>query len=170
MIIQAIPENIWNQMDKVEEEAIAVAIKALEELNLYKQNRLCLIPSNVYEKQCEELDKLKAKATPLKPLYSDYDDNGYDEIIPYKAVCPKCLHEFEFGTWNDEDNHHCVCGQRMDWVGCPEFGIATKADDKQFGQVDSTICTFEPCPQENMETQKHDEMIMKLIKEYARQK
>lgn len=28
MIIQAIPEKIWNQMDKVEEEAIATIVKA----------------------------------------------------------------------------------------------------------------------------------------------
>lgn len=30
MIIQAIPEKIWNQMDKVEEQAISMAIEALE--------------------------------------------------------------------------------------------------------------------------------------------
>lgn len=30
MIIQAIPEKIWNQMDKTEEEAIKKAFKALE--------------------------------------------------------------------------------------------------------------------------------------------
>ena len=30
MIIQAIPEKIWNQMDKVEEEAITMAVKALK--------------------------------------------------------------------------------------------------------------------------------------------
>lgn len=55
------------------------------------------------------------KQIPKKPIYSDYDDNGLDEIIPYKAACPICGHEFEFGTWNDEDSHHCVCGQRLDW-------------------------------------------------------
>lgn len=30
MIIQAIPEKIWNQMDKVEEQAISMAVKELE--------------------------------------------------------------------------------------------------------------------------------------------
>lgn len=55
------------------------------------------------------------KQIPKKPIYSDYDDNGFDEIIPYKAMCPVCGHEFEFGYWNDYDNHHCVCGQTMDW-------------------------------------------------------
>lgn len=55
------------------------------------------------------------KQVPVKPVYSDYDDNGYGEIIPNEAKCPVCGYEFEFGTWNDEDSHHCVCGQKMDW-------------------------------------------------------
>lgn len=59
--------------------------------------------------------ELKEKATAKKPIYSDFDENGYEEIIPYKAVCPVCGHEFEFGTWNDVENHHCECGQRMLW-------------------------------------------------------
>lgn len=54
---------------------------------------------------------------PKKPIYSDFDDNDNDEIIPYKAVCPVCGCEFEFGTWNDEENHHCKCGQKLDWKG-----------------------------------------------------
>ena len=39
--------------------ALECGIKALEELNLYEENGLCLIPSDVYEKQCKELDRLK---------------------------------------------------------------------------------------------------------------
>lgn len=42
-------------------EDLEMAVKALEELNLYEENDLCLIPSDVYEKQCEELDRLRAK-------------------------------------------------------------------------------------------------------------
>lgn len=58
----------------------------------------------------EELD------TPRKPIYGNYneDDDG-ENLIPYEAVCPNCGWEFDFGTWNDEENHHCYCGQRMDW-------------------------------------------------------
>ena len=55
------------------------------------------------------------KQIPKKPIYSEFNDNGYDEIIPYKAICPICKYEFEFGTWNDEENHHCRCGQSIDW-------------------------------------------------------
>lgn len=57
--------------------------------------------------------KALEKQIPTKPIYSDYDDNGFGEIIPYTAICPICGYEFEFGTWNE--NHHCVCGQAMDW-------------------------------------------------------
>lgn len=55
------------------------------------------------------------KQEPKKPIYSKYEDNGFGEEIPYQAACPTCGYEFEFGTWNDEENHHCVCGQSMDW-------------------------------------------------------
>lgn len=63
----------------------------------------------------EEFKDLKEKSIPKKPIYSDYDDNGDDKIIPYKAVCPVCENKFEFGYWNDEYNHHCICGQAMNW-------------------------------------------------------
>lgn len=50
-----------------------------------------------------------------RPIYGKYDDNGDGEIIPCEAKCPSCGYEFEFGYWNNEDNHHCVCGQAIDW-------------------------------------------------------
>lgn len=59
--------------------------------------------------------KALEKQIPKKPIYGEFDNNGYDQIIPYKAKCPICGYEFEFGTWNDEENHHCVCGQKIDW-------------------------------------------------------
>ena len=55
------------------------------------------------------------KQKPEKPIYGNFDDNGFDEIIPFKAKCPICGNKFEFGTWNAEDNHHCICGQTIDW-------------------------------------------------------
>lgn len=64
----------------------------------------------------EEFKALKEKSVAKKPIYSDFDDNGDDEIIPYKAICPVCGNEFEFGSWNEEENHHCSCGQRINWV------------------------------------------------------
>ena len=61
--------------------------------------------------------KALEKQIPKKPIYSNYDDNGFGEMIPYTAKCSVCRYEFEFGTWNGEENHHCVCGQAIDWSG-----------------------------------------------------
>ena len=55
------------------------------------------------------------KQIPKKPIYSDYDDNGFDEIIPYRAECPACGESLEFGKWNAEESHHCDCGQAISW-------------------------------------------------------
>ena len=60
---------------------------------------------NIFEKQVAK-----------EPIYSAYEDNGFGEIIPYEAVCPTCGYAFEFGKFNDEDNHHCICGQKMKWL------------------------------------------------------
>ena len=43
-------------------DAIDMAIKALEELNLYKQGGLVLIPADVFQRQCDELDAYKTIA------------------------------------------------------------------------------------------------------------
>ena len=55
------------------------------------------------------------KQIPKRPVYSDYDDNGFDEIIPNEARCPVCGYKFEFGMWNEFDNPYCYCGQAIDW-------------------------------------------------------
>ena len=68
--------------------------------------------------ELEELVEIakSEKQMAKEPIYSAYEDNGFGEIIPYEAVCPTCGYAFEFGEFNDEDNHHCVCGQRMKWL------------------------------------------------------
>lgn len=95
-------------------EAIRKALASLEELQMYKQGGLCLIPSDVYKKQCEELDsykeigtveelqELKEKNEPKKPL-----DGG--EML--REVCPTC------GRFISEMNspYYCPCGQKLDW-------------------------------------------------------
>ena len=75
---------------------------------------------NFNEKQWEEdkklIQELVDKATANKPIYSDFEENDDgDGIIPTRAECPYCGYEFEFGTWNESENHHCVCGQAIDW-------------------------------------------------------
>ena len=46
-----------------EDYAIEEAIKALKEIQLYKDNKLCLIPEDVYSRQCSELDTYKEIGT-----------------------------------------------------------------------------------------------------------
>ena len=89
------------------------AIDALKVINL-KRVHPFLHWEEMMEVRETAIAALK-KQVPEKPVYSKYDDNGFDEIIPHKAVCPVCGYEFEFGTWNAEENHHCVCGQAIDW-------------------------------------------------------
>lgn len=55
------------------------------------------------------------KQVAIEPIYSGYDNNGFDEFIPYEALCPICGYAFEFGKFNNEDNHHCICGQKIEW-------------------------------------------------------
>lgn len=43
--------------------AYETAISAIQELQMYKDNKLCLIPEDVYGKQCEELDRYKELGT-----------------------------------------------------------------------------------------------------------
>lgn len=46
-----------------EVEAAKMAIAALEEIQLYKDNKLCLVPTDVYSRQCSELDAYKEIGT-----------------------------------------------------------------------------------------------------------
>lgn len=114
-------------------ESLEIAIKSLEEVEQYraigtieefkalKQWNSDIIESfskydvNSVDELMKRFKELTEKAEPKKPIYGEFDENELGEIIPYKATCPTCGFEFEFGTWNDEDNHHCECGQRMNW-------------------------------------------------------
>lgn len=70
------------------------------------------------------LKKLVDKATPMKPVLSEYgcdedqtdiyDENGH--ICPYVCVCPNCkrskIYDFEY---SEKFNYCTFCGQRIDW-------------------------------------------------------
>lgn len=43
--------------------ALDIAISALKEVQLYKDNKLCLVPEDVYSRQCSELDAYKEIGT-----------------------------------------------------------------------------------------------------------
>lgn len=83
--------------------AMAVSIKALEELALYKEGKLCLVPADIYEKQCKELDELKEKQTAKKPV----PRLVLGELFSYCPVCEMVL--------NHGQSHCDRCGQKIDW-------------------------------------------------------
>lgn len=94
--------------------------KAIENLHMIldeikeSEDAVCYV-TDVDAEPLEMAIKALEKQIPRKPVYEDYDDNGFEEIIPHTAKCPICGYEFEFGTWNEFENHHCPCGQLIDW-------------------------------------------------------
>lgn len=54
-----------------------IAISAMKELQMYKDNRLCLIPDDVYKRQCEQLDEYKKLGT-------------REEVQGAVALCTEC--------------------------------------------------------------------------------
>ena len=106
-------------------EACVVACEAILELQLYKEIKLCLVPEDVYGKQCTELDEYKQLGTleevqeaveRLQPKAPNWHMNPVMEHgkLP---VCPTCntimVRTEILGRTIDE---HCVtCGQAIDW-------------------------------------------------------
>ena len=109
-----------------------MAIEAFKEIQLYKDNKLCLIPEDVYSRQCSELDtykeigtveecreaveKQKAKKPVCKP-------KPYNESVGFNEewFCPSCgayIGYFYEGMDEPEQMEYCnECGQHIarDW-------------------------------------------------------
>ena len=113
-------------------EAFDVAISALKEIHLYKNNKLCLIPEDVYSRQCSELDAYKEigtveecreaveKQIPKKPVCKP---KPYNESVGFNEewFCPSCgayIGYFYEGMDEPEQMEYCnECGQHIarDW-------------------------------------------------------
>lgn len=104
-------------------DGLDVAISALQELQLYKDGKLCLIPESVYSKQCDELDTYKQLGTleevreaveKQKPKTTTYDGDGYADgtFVWDEWICPRCGTRYDF-EYDDYD--YCPnCGQKID--------------------------------------------------------
>lgn len=105
--------------------ACDIAISAIQELKLYKDGKLCLIPENVYSKQCTELDAYKQLGTleEIKnavekqiPKSPTYDGDGYapdGTFVWDEWLCPCCGSRFEVEY---EEHDYCPnCGQHILW-------------------------------------------------------
>lgn len=105
-------------------EAFDVAISALKEIHLYKNNKLCLVPEDVYSRQCSELDAYKEIGTveecrkaveKQKAERIEYEtdavfSNGFSHYRIGK--CPICDNRYNS---NDENDYCSKCGQKLDW-------------------------------------------------------
>ena len=102
-------------------EVARTAISALKEIRLYKDNGLCLIPEDVYSRQCSELDAYKEIGTveecreaveKQKPKKSNC--TGMDEQDCY--ICPNCGADIgDFDGYFLRDNYCRECGQAIQW-------------------------------------------------------
>ena len=113
-------------------EAFDVAISSLKEIHLYKSNKLCLVPEDVYSRQCSELDAYKEigtveecqeareKQIPKKPVCKP---KPYNESVGFNEewFCPSCgayIGYFYEGMDEPEQMEYCnECGQHIarDW-------------------------------------------------------
>ena len=111
--------------------ADGVAITALKEIQLYKDGKLCLVPKDVYSKQCCELDAYKEigtveecreaveKQKAKKPdIYTDTRNmvDLHGNVYAEQAnvyLCP--TFEIFIGYVGNNIFHYCpVCGQAID--------------------------------------------------------
>lgn len=100
--------------------ALQMAIKSLEEISLYKQDRLSLIPSDTFEILYEELEQYRALGT-VEELRVARDKQVAKKVIDISRVrdcdgyigligkCPCC------GEIQEDDVIYCDCGQKLDW-------------------------------------------------------
>lgn len=107
--LQFLKEKLYNGIFSDRLDCIDYAISAIKELQMYKDNKLCLVPEDVYSRQCCELDAYKEigtveecreameKQKPQKPKDSlkidpVIDENGayVDADTTVYLLCPNC--------------------------------------------------------------------------------
>lgn len=94
---------------------LKTAISAMQELQFYKDTKLCLIPENVYGKQCDELDEYKQLGT-LEEVREVVERQQAKKpslmlgIYGRVYECKECGNELEMYS------KHCpFCGQKQEW-------------------------------------------------------
>lgn len=102
-------EDISGYLDK--KETFDIAIKALEELQQYRE-----IGS------AEECREAREKQKPKKPVKRSF-------ILPYEGInaCPNCKEPI------NKKEHHCKCGQAIDWDTAKEPDTHTRTCEGCFG-------------------------------------
>ena len=104
---------------------IDFAISALKEIQLYKDGKLCLVPKDVYSKQCCELDAYKEIGTVEECRKAVEKQKAKKPRLNYKPkffgratyTCPKCgnICLEEFANERQNNNYCWDCGQAILW-------------------------------------------------------
>ena len=120
--LQFLKKKLYNGIFSDRLDCIDYAISAIKELQMYKDNKLCLVPEDVYSRQCCELDAYKEIGTveecreaveKQKPKELVYESdsvfsNGFSHYRMGK--CPMCDRYYNS---SDEVNYCSKCGQAL---------------------------------------------------------
>lgn len=95
--------------------ADGVAIEALKEIQLYKDNKLCLVPEDVYSRQCCELDAYKEIGTvdECREAVEKQRPMKIKEIHVDEYYCPACGAENNCDQGVVGDRYCPMCGQAI---------------------------------------------------------
>lgn len=102
-------ENVRDYREASEE-----AIKALKEIQMYRDGNLNLVPSDVFKRQCEELDAYKEIGT-VEEVREAVDKTKAKKIVQkefhdvYFCECPVCNNPV-----HERDCYCSECGQRLE--------------------------------------------------------
>ena len=109
-------QSIDNSGLEEEIEFLKTVISAMQELQLYKDGKLCLIPESVYSKQCTELDAYKQLGT-LEEVQESMDKQNPEKPAEVYGIfgyieyeCRECGN-----TVNYMDEYCKYCGKKQDW-------------------------------------------------------
>lgn len=113
--LQFLKEKLYNGIFSDRLDCIDYAISAIKELQMYKDNKLCLVPEDVYSRQCCELDAYKEIGTVEKCR------EAIEKQRPKKCIIDSCP---------DHAHYKCPsCGQIELSIykhGFPRLGRITK--------------------------------------------
>lgn len=123
--LQFLKEKLYNGIFSDRLDCIDYAISAIKELQMYKDNKLCLVPEDVYSRQCCELDAYKEIGTveECREAVERQKPKGCNIVKDYFRTyynCPKCNHnlrvEYNRGSWMGKKSKNCdKCGQAIRW-------------------------------------------------------
>lgn len=105
-------------------EALRTAISALKEIQMYHDGKLCLIPKDVYSRQCEQLDEYKEIGTVEECREAVEKQKAKKPNIrktkfSIMYICPTCGC-YLIQKYDDEEEW--FCGQQYN--SCPDCGQA----------------------------------------------